>query len=152
MAVLPKIVVDASVVVKWFLDDEEEVAAARRLRDQFVSFEVQVLAPSLIFCEVGNAFLVAHRLKRLTLRSATAKLQDFLDISLPVFFSLQTLKTAFNLASKHQLSVYDALYVALAHFESCDFYTGDRRLYRKLRRKLPWVRWVGDYGMDKSQP
>lgn len=23
-----------------------------------------------------------------------------------------------------------------------------RKLYRKLSRKLPWVKWVGDYGED----
>ena len=148
MESVPKVVVDASVVVKWFLDDEEEIDAARRLRDDFASFKVQILAPSLIFCEVGNALLVAHRLKRLTLKSAAAKLQDFLDVSLPVFFPSQTLKIAFDLACKHQLSVYDALYVALAQSEGCDFYTGDKKLYRKLFRKLPWVKWIGDYGGD----
>jgi len=145
---LSKIVVDASVVIKWFLDDEEEVAAARRLRDDFVSFKVQVLAPTLIFCEVGNAFLVAYRLNRLTLRHVRSYLQDFLDIALPTFFSPRITASAFELARKYQLSVYDALYVALARSEGCDFYTGDKKLFRKLSRKLPEVKWVGDYGQD----
>lgn len=148
MNTLPRVVVDASVVVKWFLNDEQELAAARLLRDDFVSFKTQVLAPALLFCEVGNAFLVAYRMKRMTLKSTRLYLQDFLDISLPTFFLPPILKPAFEFAFRYKLSIYDALYVALAHSEGCDFYTGDRKLYRKLSHKLSWVKWVGDYGGD----
>ncbi len=59
-----EVVVDASVVVKWFVK-EEGSEEALRLRDRYVEGEIQIIAPELITFEVLNALYF----KRLSRRS-----------------------------------------------------------------------------------
>ncbi|MBW1669419.1 MAG: type II toxin-antitoxin system VapC family toxin, partial [Deltaproteobacteria bacterium] len=54
MSGVEKAVVDASVVVKWFVEEEgsEEALAIRR---RYIEEEVEIVAPELIHFEVLNA-------------------------------------------------------------------------------------------------
>ncbi len=54
------------------------------------------------------------------------------------------LDTAWQIATAHQCTVYDSLYVALSQTEGCLFVTADRSLYHtlsttQLARLLLWV-------------
>jgi predicted nucleic acid-binding protein len=40
-------------------------------------------------------------------------------------------------------SAYDAHYLALAESRQCECWTADERLWNPVRRKPPWVRWLG---------
>ena len=52
-----KIVLDASVVAKWFIEEENtEKAIEITIRDKFVRGEIEVLAPSLLIYEIRNVF------------------------------------------------------------------------------------------------
>jgi len=44
-----------------------------------------------------------------------------------------------------EISGYDAAYVALAKTLEADLWTGDRRLFEKVRGRSELVRWIGDY-------
>ncbi len=63
---MSRAVVDASVSLKWALDDEDQVAQAVALRDAAV-FErrFEMLAPSLWVYEVVNGVVVAVRRGRI---------------------------------------------------------------------------------------
>jgi predicted nucleic acid-binding protein len=53
----PYLVVDASIVLKWQLDDEEYVTEALALRDAWIKKQaVRLLAPTLLIYEVVNGF------------------------------------------------------------------------------------------------
>jgi len=55
-----KIVLDASVVAKWFIEEENtEKAIEITIRDKFVRGEIEVLAPSLLIYEIRNVFFEA---------------------------------------------------------------------------------------------
>jgi len=56
-------VVDASVVLKWFLP-EPDSAAADSLLEQFLNDEVEFIAPDLILLETANALWKRVRLRR----------------------------------------------------------------------------------------
>ncbi len=58
-------VVDASVVMKWYVPDEENLEEATRILRDFASGKNYLLAPSLVRCEVANAVNVARRRGRL---------------------------------------------------------------------------------------
>jgi predicted nucleic acid-binding protein len=55
------------------------------------------------------------------------------------------LPAAFELASAHQRTLCDALYVALAIAEACRFVTADRALYNSLAPSYPEIMlWIED--------
>jgi len=62
---LKRIVIDASVVLKWYLVDEEYSEKALGLLDQYVSDELDILAPSLLEYEVINGLIIAKKRGRI---------------------------------------------------------------------------------------
>lgn len=137
-------VVDASVVLKWFLP-ESDGAAADFLLEQFLNNEVELLAPELILIEIASA-LWKRALLRKELSGAEAALiyQDFLTLPLSFVPSSELASAALQFALKHQHSVYDALYCALALERRCDFVTADRVLANKLRGVFPFIVQLSD--------
>ena len=114
-------VVDASVVISWLFDDEEEPRADRALERLI---EDCALAPYLWHLETRNALLVAERRGRLSARAVDERL-DALK-GLPIRTDDEPdLQSAFSLARSHNLSFYDALYLELAKRESAELATLD---------------------------
>ena len=60
-----KLVIDASVVLKWYLVDETYGQEAGKILDQHVAGDVGLLAPTILSYEVLNALLVAERMGRI---------------------------------------------------------------------------------------
>jgi len=58
-----KIVIDASVIAKWYLE-EEFSGQATELRDAFGTGRVSILAPSLLYYETLNALSTAGFIAR----------------------------------------------------------------------------------------
>lgn len=56
------------------------------------------------------------------------------------------LAAAWQIAARHDRSIYDALYVALASSQSCALVTADRKLFNALKDHAGVVRllWVED--------
>ena len=50
---MKQIVIDANVVVKWFIE-EKNSTKARILRDKFIGKEIKLITPSLLYFEVLN--------------------------------------------------------------------------------------------------
>lgn len=139
------VVVDASVVLKWQLDDEEHVAQAMALRDDYyVQGAIKAIAPQLLAYEVANGIVVAARQKRLARDKATEAMSNLLalGVELREVEALVVLEVAF----KYNLASYDAAYLALAEGEGCDLWTGDRAFYRAVKGESSRVKWIGDYG------
>ena len=103
-------VLDASVVVAWLLDDEDEPrarAAVDRLEAE------AALVPQVWHVEVRSALLGAERRGRISPTDVDDCLRR-LDV-LPVQSDLEpNLDAVFALARARRLSVYDALYLELA--------------------------------------
>jgi predicted nucleic acid-binding protein len=104
-----ELVIDASVLVKWFKSlNEQHVDAALKLYDQFSRGELLVVAPPLVFLELLNAASrqwgwSAERLEQF----ATDLNQVGLDIVRPSLHGIA------HWCSRG-LTAYDATYVALA--------------------------------------
>ena len=103
-------VLDASVALAWFLDDEQAPQAdnvrARLMRDR-------ALVPQLWHLEVRNGLIIAERRGRL---SAT-RMDECLDALkwLPIQTDSEgVLEMVVSLARLHNLSSYDAVYLELA--------------------------------------
>ena len=60
------VVVDASVILKWQLDDEEYIPQATALRNDFYAWEaIKTIAPRPLVYKVINGILSTGRRKRL---------------------------------------------------------------------------------------
>jgi predicted nucleic acid-binding protein len=136
--------VDASVVLKWQLDDEEAVAQAVALKDDFlVHGRITLAAPSLLVYELTNGMLTATRQGRLSRNQAEEGLATLLAAGIrlmPVDPS-----QVFALSMRWKLSAYDGAYLANAEELDSEVWTGDRAFYTACRGKGSRVRWIGDY-------
>ena len=121
------IVVDASVAIKWFLP-EIHAEAARRV----LAARRDLLAPDLIWAEVGNALWKQVHRAQLATETARGILQDFERFPLRTFQAKTLLEPAGELAVRFRLTVYDSLYLALAVGHRCSLVTADLVLCRSL--------------------
>lgn len=125
------LVVDASVVLKWFLvEPDAEVAA--RLRDEP---EFDLHAPAHWLAEVTNVLWVRTRLAGaggIEVAQAGYILPVLQHASVESHPLAAVLAPAFEIATRCGVTMYDALYVATAELLDVPFVTADARLVRRL--------------------
>lgn len=138
-----RLVVDASVVVKWHLTDEEDAHQAAVVLDRYAAGELALVAPEQIRYEVPNAITVATfgHSPRLTPRQAAAAIAEFLGLRMPTVSDDDLIISVHQVARQFRLAFYNALYMALAQRLRLPFLTADRRLYDRVRQ-LPGVTWL----------
>ena len=120
------LVVDASIVMAWLFDDEEEPRADGVLE---LLKEDGALVPHLWHLETRNTLLIAERRGRLSSGGVKERL-DALK-GLPIRTDEEpNLQSAFDLARAYELSFYDALYLELTKRESAELATLDKALSR----------------------
>lgn len=121
---------DASVFVRALADGEP--AAARWLGRAID--DIEVIVPSLVFAEVGNALAGYVRAARLPANGALDRLDFVLRIPRRVIEIGELAPAALGLALSRELSVYDACYAVLAEGEDAVLVTADRRLAAAVTR------------------
>jgi predicted nucleic acid-binding protein len=132
-------VVDASVVLKWFLR-EPDSAAADLLLEKFLNNEADLIAPDLILVETASALWKRARVRNeMSADEATLIFRDALTLPLSLIPSGTVAEAALQIALRHRHSVYDAIYCALAIERHCDFLTADRPLVNKLQNVFPFI-------------
>jgi predicted nucleic acid-binding protein len=134
-----RIVVDASVAVKWFVP-EELSADARKL----LAPEYELLAPDLLWAELGSALWKKHRRQELDRRTAWRLFRDFAQVPIQLHPTDRWTEAALQVAFDHDITVYDALYLVLAAGNACRFVTADRRLHEACQGSgiAGLVEWV----------
>jgi predicted nucleic acid-binding protein len=128
---IPRYVPDASVAVKWFIE-EEDSPSARRLRELFQQGTIDLDAPSLLTYEVASA-LRFHPVAKFTprqLREVTESLEGLQITREPTDHEWAT---AFTLSVENPISIYDAVYVAFAVQRRSQMVTADRILLGRLK-------------------
>jgi predicted nucleic acid-binding protein len=140
-----RIVIDASVALKWRLDDEDAKDEARAMLRDFLDGRIELIAPGLFDYEVTNALKVAVVRGRIGEQDALNAITAYQSLGIERFDLRPLLVATFQLANQYQRSVYDAAYLVLAQTEGVDLYTGDKRLFNAVSNALTWVKWIGDY-------
>jgi predicted nucleic acid-binding protein len=116
-------VVDASLALKWYVDEPASGDARRLLAD-----DADLHVPDLFHVEVASVLVKRCRRGELD-RKALAAIRSALDlVPLTVHASRPMLDAAIDGALAFRISLYDALYLALAVGLGVDLATGDRRL------------------------
>ena len=128
------LIVDASVALKWYLDDEPHAPEARAILQAGESF----IAPDIVIAEVCNAAWRGVRVGRISKPQAQS-----IARSLPRLFDEFVSGAALAergvfIASELDHSVYDCFYLALAEARGVRLITADGRLLAKLGGS-PWA-------------
>jgi predicted nucleic acid-binding protein len=136
-------VVDASLVIKWFVP-EVDSDAARRWLDASHDY----VAPDLLFPETGNTVWKKVRQGELSPDDGQQLATDLSVIAVEAVSMRGLLPDAQALALRTGITVYDATYLALAVRLETQVITGDDRLARRLADHpllAPHVRSLGDF-------
>jgi predicted nucleic acid-binding protein len=125
------LVVDASIVVKWVIE-EEGTPQALALRGR-----AKLIAPELLVAECANILWKKVRRNELSNDEAllAARLLQAADVELLPTRSLLEAATRIAIGLDHP--AYDCLYLTLAAENGCPFVTADERLLRKLDQRRP---------------
>lgn len=124
---MSRFVLDASVAVSWFFEDEAGEYTATVL-ESLADWEAVV--PSLLPLEVANVLLVAERRKRCSEAEAVrfVELLESLPITTDDDTARRALKSTYQLAREYGLTAYDAAYLELAMRLGAPLATMDRQL------------------------
>lgn len=128
---MKQIVIDASVVVKWFIN-EKYSEFALKIRDRLVDGQLDLLSPSLLHYEVLNALKYSKLFKKEELESAACSLENYGIIQVPL--NGEYAQKVVNLARVYDLSIYDAAYVGLADILDVQAYSADKKLVKKVSK------------------
>jgi predicted nucleic acid-binding protein len=124
-----RVVVDASVALKWVMDEPGSTEALALLEGQHV-----LNAPDFLLVEVANVLWV--KLRRGLIERDAADLAFEAVSAVPVAYMPldELILPARSLAQAMDLTVYDALYAAAAQRLSCPLFTADAALARAVDR------------------
>jgi len=144
-----EIVIDASIVAKWYIaEDLREYAL--RIRDDYIDGKFKLSAPSLMPFEVLNAARHARKDVNSKVLMEVAESLTFYGIKLYELqgaYSKETVETTLE----NGITIYDASYVALAKYLQTIMYTSDRNLIANLKKDYrEYVKHLEDYNSNSS--
>jgi len=122
------LVLDASAVAKWFIE-EDESREMHRVIDLHLSGRVTIYVPSLLLVELANAL---RYVSGLTSTDVINALEALKSLRLNIVSDLEVLNDAIEIAFNQNITVYDAIYVALARTTGSKLVTYDKELLRKF--------------------
>lgn len=141
---MEEVVVDASVVAKWYLVEPYREEALK-LRDDYVSGYVSLVAPALLPFEVLNAIRYSKR---------KIEERQLVEISLSLLLygiklhhpTAEYFEEVARASLRNGITVYDAAYVALAKNKEIVLYTADEKLVEKLNDEYrKYVKHIREY-------
>jgi predicted nucleic acid-binding protein len=141
---VPKLVLDASVVIKWLNPNEPLAEKANLIRDDYERGNVSLIVPLFWEYEVVNGLNKAVARGHLTEEEGREAIALLLALQVEKV-PLPSPQESYELARRYQRSVYDSWYLSLAEKTNCEFWTADQKLYNALKDTIPWIKWLADY-------
>lgn len=128
---MKKIVLDCSVIIKWFfIENEQRVIQAKKLRDACIAGKLDILVPELLLLEIINTSILGKKADYFAIKNIIDYLFKIGLLIIPCTKDL-LLKTAYY-ADKYKISAYDGSYVALAKTHGVLLVTDDQKLVKKV--------------------
>ena len=125
------VVLDASIAAKWiFLEPGSEQA------EKIMAKQDLFAVPDLFYLEMDAIIGKKFRKKELSNDEAHQKRELVRDISVEVVYHHILLDLAFDISISLPVSIYDALYIALAVEKQSELWTADDRLVRGLKTTI----------------
>ncbi len=129
-------VLDASVIAKWFSEEEGSDRASTYLQN-YKDGKFSILIPTLLYYELGNILLS----KKATKVQISEIMQTMQALHLIVEnIGQDAFRQVFENASDYKITYYDAAYVSLMQKRNCELITADKKLYEKLKKNFSFVK------------
>ena len=138
------VVADSSTAIKWYISEDYSLEA-HNLLQEYQAGTIQLLAPDLIYTEVGSIIWKKQTFQGLLDAEAQAALNAFIRLPLLITPASSLLDDAYRIAVTHRRSVYDSLYLALSVRENCRFVTADEKLVNAVKSAFPNVVSLADW-------
>ena len=133
------LIVDASIAVKWFIPEPQWEYAVR------LQSRSDLFAPDFMQLECSNVLTKKVRRGEIDREAADQIQQQLQWTPIQLYPWQELLGAATMVAHDTRRSLYDCLYVALAHQLDGQMVTADRKLYHSLKADPPWGRhllWI----------
>ncbi len=134
-----ELVIDASVAASWVIPDEKSEKSERLLKNTLEE-KILLVEPVLWQYEILNLLKSAVSRKRLSESMAKKALHLFANV--PVEFVSPDHHSPSHIlhsSLQHNLSAYDAAYLALAELRGLPLITQDKDLL-SLQPRFPWIK------------
>lgn len=122
-------VLDASILVKWFVD-EKYSDYANLVRDNYIEGIIKLHAPELLRYEVMNSLIYSNLFSNKELPLANESLDNYRILIHK--WNKVVADHATNIAFETNEPIYDSYYLALAIHLGCKFITADSKFYKKF--------------------
>ena len=122
------LVVDASVAIKWLLQEPGSEQALAILEQGCTP-----IAPDLVSSEIGNVLWKKSCTGKISQEVAILLLQEFERIAMRIVASQQLATLALGIAQRCDRSYYDSLYLALAEQMDVPLVTADTKFWNALQ-------------------
>jgi predicted nucleic acid-binding protein len=134
-----RIVIDASVAIKWSIP---EIHSAEALRYLDPSLERQ--APELLLAEIANILLKKTNRGEITPDQSLRIADDVRQSDVTIYPMSDLIVSALSIALATGRSAYDSMYLALADALGTQVVTADRKLYNAIQNSpyAQLIRWV----------
>jgi predicted nucleic acid-binding protein len=123
-----ELVIDASVALKWFVEEENSEIALEVL--DHVSSKALPSVPSLFFYEITNVLRYKPEFGIKDIQEVFSALSGFGFLVSSLQDDLGDL--TIDLAFRYGIPIYDASYLAISQKKNCHFVTADVKLFEKL--------------------
>jgi len=138
--VLLRYVMDASVGIKLFIDEEFSDKVQHLFARLAEDPRAEIHVPDLFYIECANILLKYTRRFNRPLEDSLADIRDLNELALKVTSTAELIEDALALAAEKKLTAYDACYVVLAQKLEMPLVTADAPLVKAI----DWVVWIRD--------
>ena len=135
------ICVDASLVVKWLVK-EEDSTEAMNLYWNWVKNDCILIAPTLLDYEIGSVLVNKIRQKNFPSEDLNVAVHFYRKLPLQLFHEINLLEKAVSLARDfNERTIYDCSYLSLALLKDAELFTADLQFFQKASSSYPCVKY-----------
>lgn len=138
--VILRCVMDASVGIKLFIEEEFSDEVQRLFVKLGEDPQAEIHVPDLFYIECANILLKYTRRFDRPLEDSLADIKDLGKLAFKTTSTLELIEDALQLASEKNLTAYDACYAVLAQKLGLPLITADA----PLAKAVDWAVWIGD--------
>ena len=138
------LVIDASVVIKFYIPEilsDKSAEVMSRVADG----ELMLCAPDLLYPETGNILWKKQCRHELTPAEVDEIVDAITSLPIRVESSMPVMPLAVSIAMRSGITVYDAMYVAVARIYETRMITADKKLTEAMAKTefKNYVQWLG---------